>query len=914
MPRTIIKHPKDNLRCSLGRLAYWWMKTFVVYGPGAVRGQSLNFGPERLSDLYHMYALDPDTGKRLHSSAFLSKCKGADKSGMAGYLVCFEAVGPCRFDGWAQGGETYTFLGHTYVYKAGEPMGRPVLEPVIRCMATEENQTSNVYEVALFNFQEGPLAALDVAAFDGYIETPGNGKIYPSTSGAASKDGGRETFVVFDEALALDTPLPTPTGWTTMGEVQVGDLLLGSNGEPTQVIKTTEVQENRDCYRVSFADGTSIVASAGHLWQIKKGSGWRHWETRTTEELADLQHSNQLYVPMLSGSAHPWGQAEDLPIDPWFLGMWLGDGDARNATISVGRDDQADTTRLIESRGYNVSACHVADDKASLLYVSEFGSGKGHHDSGLKAKLRTLGVLGNKHIPEQYLLADEESRRLLLQGLMDSDGHVDKNGRFCTFVTNNVDFARQVTRLARSLGEHVKEPIVTPDNRSRTGVMCKVSWTVATFVPFKLKRKADRVRLDNGRATRTGKRILRVEPVDSVPVKCVGVRAADHLFLAGEGFTVTHNTHLWNIPRLRRAYSTVKRNLTKRPLEEPWYLETTTMYAPGEESVAEKTYELALKIQEGKTRSTRLLFIHQYGVIKKDDIADEVKLRAALDEAAGEAAAWLDANATIHDHFYDPREDLRDSIRYYLNALEGAAASWIEYAVVEDLTVDEVFEPGDEIALGFDGSLTGDSTALVGVRLRDNLVQVLHLQEAPLDPKEAKLWSVDKGAVNKAVYSARETYTVKAFFGDPPFYQDEMAEWQKLFGDEIAPYTPGNPIMWWTSRKPQTAKAVERTTTLFRTRGIKLSRNPALIRHIQNTRVWPRPEGDLIGKELKNSPKKMDISMAMVLGVEAAAHARTYVPKEKKEKDVNHGLIAKVPLEMLVPGKGRASGRRRVGR
>ena len=572
MPRTIIKHPKDNLRCSLGRLAYWWMKTFVVYGPGAVRGQPLNFGPERLSDLYHMYALDPDTGKRLHSSVFLSKCKGADKSGMAGYLVCFEAVGPCRFDRWAQGGETYTFLGHTYVYKAGEPMGRPVLEPVIRCMATEENQTSNVYEVALFNFQEGPLSALDVAAFDGYIETPGNGKIYPSTSGAASKDGGRETFVVFDES------------------------------------------------------------------------------------------------------------------------------------------------------------------------------------------------------------------------------------------------------------------------------------------------------------------------------------------------------HLWNIPRLRRAYSTVKRNLTKRPLEEPWYLETTTMYAPGEESVAEKTYELALKIQEGKTRSTRLLFIHQYGVIKKDDIADEVKLRAALDEAAGEAAAWLDANATIHDHFYDPREDLRDSIRYYLNALEGAAASWIEYAVVEELTVDEVFEPGDEIALGFDGSLTGDSTALVGVRLRDNLVQVLHLQEAPLDPKEAKLWSVDKGAVNKAVYSARETYTVKAFFGDPPFYQDEMADWQKLFGDEIAPYTPGNPIMWWTSRKPQTAKAVERTTTLFRTRGIKLSRNPALIRHIQNTRVWPRPEGDLIGKELKNSPKKMDISMAMVLAVEAAAHARTYVPKEKKEKDVNHGLIAKVPLEMLVPGKGRASGRRRVGR
>ncbi|GAA3120386.1 hypothetical protein GCM10020001_045710 [Nonomuraea salmonea] len=86
------------------------------------------------------------------------------------------------------------------------------------------------------------------------------------------------------KALALDTPLPTPSGWTTMGEVQVGDLLIGADGRPTRVVAATGVLRGRPCYEVEFADGTVIVADAHHQWLTRHDGG--EARIRTTEELA----------------------------------------------------------------------------------------------------------------------------------------------------------------------------------------------------------------------------------------------------------------------------------------------------------------------------------------------------------------------------------------------------------------------------------------------------------------------------------------------------------------------------------------------------------------------------------------------------------------------------------------------------
>lgn len=176
------------------------MEHFTVHGPGDVQGKKVELDDELLEITADTYAL-ADTGRRLYDSAFISRAKGRDKSGHAARIVMLEAFGPCRFDGWAKGGEVYSWRDFRYEYRPGEPMGRSIVYPFIRCLATEETQAGNTYDNVYFNLTEGPLAEGLPANAAGLTRTllPGGGEIVPSTAANASKDGGKETFVVFDE-------------------------------------------------------------------------------------------------------------------------------------------------------------------------------------------------------------------------------------------------------------------------------------------------------------------------------------------------------------------------------------------------------------------------------------------------------------------------------------------------------------------------------------------------------------------------------------------------------------------------------------------------------------------------------------------------------------------------------------------
>lgn len=191
---------------SLGWIAIWWIETFCVHGPGDVQGEPVALDEEFAAFILDSYALD-DTGRRLYDSAFISRAKGRSKSELAGFITLFEAMGPARFDGWAEGGETYERDGFVYTYQPGEPIGKLVTAPVIRCLATEEGQAGNTYDNVYFNLTEGPLGnglPRDSAGLT-RIFLPGGGEIIPSTASNSSKDGGKETFVVFDETHLYTT-------------------------------------------------------------------------------------------------------------------------------------------------------------------------------------------------------------------------------------------------------------------------------------------------------------------------------------------------------------------------------------------------------------------------------------------------------------------------------------------------------------------------------------------------------------------------------------------------------------------------------------------------------------------------------------------------------------------------------------
>lgn len=203
-PGLLVVPPSRQL-VSLGWQVAHWIETLLCHGPGDIEGDPIELDDELLGFLVLAYAVDGRAGRRLVRKATLSRPKGRAKSELAGAIVCAEALGPVRFAGWAQGGER-SWWGYTYA--EGEPIGRPVRSPFIRCLATEETQTGNTYANVELMLTRGEIAdhlpGLDVGKTRTIL--PGGGEVRVSTAGAASKDGGKETFAVADEVHLYALP------------------------------------------------------------------------------------------------------------------------------------------------------------------------------------------------------------------------------------------------------------------------------------------------------------------------------------------------------------------------------------------------------------------------------------------------------------------------------------------------------------------------------------------------------------------------------------------------------------------------------------------------------------------------------------------------------------------------------------
>lgn len=336
------------------------------------------------------------------------------------------------------------------------------------------------------------------------------------------------------KALALDTKLPTPTGFTTMGDVQPGDLVLGADGKPTKVLWKGPVYNDHACYRVAFSTGEEIVADAGHLWETETLSSKYERSVKTTAQIAGtLRYSNannhrvRLTAPV------------DLPplpfnVDPYVLGVWLGDGAAATSLISTSEED-------CEQMLANLAAC--GERVSRRLYNGKHHAIRMTH-GGLHTRLRQLGVLGNKHVPVKYLRGSIQQRLALLQGLMDSDGTISKAGQ-ASFTNTNKNLVDSVVQLVASLG---MKPSIREFEATLNGKSCGSCWDVqfwpAADTPvFRLGRKFARQKMSLGSSSRSKRRhIVACEPIDPVPVQCISVDNADKLFLVGESMIPTHNS------------------------------------------------------------------------------------------------------------------------------------------------------------------------------------------------------------------------------------------------------------------------------------------------------------------------------------------------------------------------------------
>jgi replicative DNA helicase len=415
------------------------------------------------------------------------------------------------------------------------------------------------------------------------------------------------------KALALDTPVATPTGWTTMGEVAVGDQVLGADGRPTTVVAATDVMTGRPCYEVHFSDGSVIVADAQHQWLTddrasRKSAqaartgyhGYRNQRTvaavRTTEELARtvrcatadarLNHSVTNTAPLDLPEA-------TLPLPPYALGVWLGDGTSASAHFTsadpeiaahievdglVAERTSADLryalrlparaaaaarpcpmcgerfvpkTSQVQTCGGKLRAAGVLGRAAQCPDCGGPSAGLAHcaacrADHGtVTGLLRSLCVLGDKHIPARYLRGSVAQRRALLAGLLDTDGTVAPNG-VVQFAVTNQRLAEDTRELIASLGHRVRMSRKRVAGRSEDSSTCYTLTFSTDDEVFRLERKK-LLHKERGARTFTARGvrfITDVRPTDSVPVRCIQVDAEDHLFLAGRSFIPTHNSTL----------------------------------------------------------------------------------------------------------------------------------------------------------------------------------------------------------------------------------------------------------------------------------------------------------------------------------------------------------------------------------
>lgn len=414
------------------------------------------------------------------------------------------------------------------------------------------------------------------------------------------------------KALAIDTSIPTPNGWRKMGELQPGDKVFGGDGKPCNVVAITDVMLDRPCYEVVFADGDRIVADANHEWVVNKR--WKESKTiATTKQMHDYglnvsdgkrKWFDAAWTVDVSDSVEINQQDHRNVIDPYALGVWLGDGNTSDSMMTchkseadhyiqnfakagivcgapkksngnavrftIGYGSSMTTDRIDEYRrgialvsgGLSVRQAAIATG-AEPMRLAKYTKSEPLPDTSFSTKLRQLGLLGNKHIPDSYLFSSEASRLALLQGLMDTDGSISKRGQ-CEYVSKLRHLIESVSTLVSSLG--IKSGNVMTKMIDGTPYY-RLTFTATEKPVFRLQRKLGRQVITNAKCLKT-KAIKSITKVDSVPVKCIQVDSADRTYLCGSKFTKTHNSQV--------SISMVAYALLATPIRFPIFIAQTT--------------------------------------------------------------------------------------------------------------------------------------------------------------------------------------------------------------------------------------------------------------------------------------------------------------------------------------------------
>jgi replicative DNA helicase len=350
------------------------------------------------------------------------------------------------------------------------------------------------------------------------------------------------------KAQPLDAAVLTPNGFVRMGDLSVGDAVASVDGEPSTVTGVFP-QGERQVYRITFSDGRSTECCAEHLWCVH----YRGWEkprvlstARVIELLARKRYRNRMWVETFGGV---FGSDNGLPVDPWLLGMLLGDGSLAGSSLRFSTASPELLHGVETSIGAAMSVTHAGnyDDRIVQRDGTHRAGVQGVVSNPIQSALEELGLWNHsaesKFIPPLYMTASRESRLRLLGGLLDADGWVEKFGAI-RFATCSAVLARDVVELVRSLGgtacSFPKKTTYRYRGEKRCGrvsYVCDIQLADATDLHL-LKEKGDRV---TGRQRKRRLNFAAISPTRVTQTQCIAVSHPSHLYVTDD-YVVTHNT------------------------------------------------------------------------------------------------------------------------------------------------------------------------------------------------------------------------------------------------------------------------------------------------------------------------------------------------------------------------------------
>lgn len=346
------------------------------------------------------------------------------------------------------------------------------------------------------------------------------------------------SIVILDwKGLPLDTEIPTLEGWSTIAELKEGDTIFDKDGKPTKIIHKSEIHTN-PCYKITFDNGDSIVSDNEHRWLISfktSNSSKYHGEYKeqvmTTEELfkylETIQDKKTSYnIPKILNPKPLQLREIDLPIDPYVLGCWLGDGSKQCGAIT---NETNNVLGEIQRRGYTLGEDISAENRTSTYTIL-----------GIYPELKKLNLINNKHIPNIYQRASYKQRLDLLRGLMDTDGYYNPKRKRFVMETSQEWQCYDFIKLLSSLGiKSTKFDIIKKLNGKEFHEY-SINFSTLGLNPFLMRNQEIEY---PSRDVCTYRNIDKIELVETVQTQCLEVDSPTHTFLCTNKMIVTHNTN-----------------------------------------------------------------------------------------------------------------------------------------------------------------------------------------------------------------------------------------------------------------------------------------------------------------------------------------------------------------------------------